>query len=526
MATRSMSAASLFGDRMIMRDYRRLLVYLIGAATAFRLIYINLVPLVPQEAYYWKYAKHLALSYLDHPPMTAYTIAFFTWIGGDNVFFVRLGAAIFSAGSAILMYAIANRLFRDQRWAFAAVLTMNCTIIFSVGSTIFTPDVPLLFFWAVSVYSLVRLQESDHWKWWYLAGIGVGLGLLSKYSAILIVPGIFIYVLLSRSQRKWMLTVHPYLGFLVACLIFSPVVVWNYHNDWASLVFQFPNRFSHMTRLRFDYVLQLFLTQLGLLTPYVFFLTIIGWAQIGRLSIRERNAKYALLFWIASPVYVVFGLASLTSLVKMNWLAPAYVTSIIAGIVWLNSAQTRLANRFRKCLKPGLILGLGMALLAHLLPVTPMIPMRRGDTWSGWQELATHVMRIKQEMGEGTFIFGHEYGIPSEITFYTPNHEPTHCGEIIGEEGLQYAYWTNTGDLLGKNAIFVASDARRYRNIDRIRESFDLVEEDAPLKIVHGNCVFRIFYIYRCYGYTGPGRSADGNAFVTPGSPTSHTDPS
>ncbi|MFH1313489.1 MAG: glycosyltransferase family 39 protein [Candidatus Eisenbacteria bacterium] len=489
---------------MITRDYRRLLIYLIGVTTGFRLIYINLVPLVPQEAYYWKYAKHLALSYLDHPPLTAYTIAFFTWIGGDNVFFVRLGAVIFSTGLAILGYAIANRLFKDQRWALVTVLTMNCTIIFSVGSVIITPDVPLLFFWALSVYSLVRLQESAHCKWWYLAGVGVGLGLLSKYSAILIVPGIFMHVLLSRSQRKWLLTVHPYLGLAVACLIFSPVIVWNYQNDWASLVFQFPNRFSHMTRLGLDHVFQLFLTQLGLLTPYVFFFTFIGWFQAGWLSVREHNEKYSLLFWMASPVYVIFGLASLTSLVKMNWLAPAYITSIIAGIVWLNSARTKLSSLFRRCFRPGLILGLGMVLLTHLLPVTPILPMRRDDTWTGWKELAAHVMRIKQEMGEGAFIFSHEYGIPSEITFHTPDHEPTYSREIIGEDGLQYDYWTNTGELIGRNAIFVTGDAHRYRNIDRIRESFDLVEEAAPLKIVHGGRVFRIFYIYRCYGYTGP----------------------
>ena len=54
-----------------MENSRRLLFYLIAAITIFRLIYINFVPLVPQEAYYWKYAKHLALSYFDHPPITA-----------------------------------------------------------------------------------------------------------------------------------------------------------------------------------------------------------------------------------------------------------------------------------------------------------------------------------------------------------------------------------------------------------------------------------------------------------------------
>ena len=487
-----------------MENSRRLLFYLIAAITIFRLIYINFVPLVPQEAYYWKYAMHLALSYFDHPPMTAYIIAFFTWIGGDHVFFIRIGSIILSTGLIILLYSITQRLFRNQKMAIVTVLAINCTVIFSIGSIIITPDVPFLFFWALIVYSLVRLQESHHWKWWYLAGASLGFGLLSKYTAVLIVPGIFVYILLSRSQRKWLLTIYPYSGLLLALFIFSPVIIWNYQHDWASFLFQSSNRFSQMIRLRFDYFFQLIGSQLGMLTPYIFILVLVGWIQIGILSFKERNEKYSLLFWIALPVYFVFTLSSFRSLVKMNWLAPAYITSIIASIEWIQSAQTKWSNRFKKIFKPGLILGLIIVVFMHLFPIFPLFPSRKGDTWTGWQELSEKVVEIKVEMGEDTFIFGHEYKIPSEITFYTPNHESTYSGEIIGEKGLQYNYWTNFDELIGKNAIFVTSNAQRYRKIDRIRKYFDLIEEEVPLKIIHRNRVFRIFYLYRCYGYKGP----------------------
>jgi 4-amino-4-deoxy-L-arabinose transferase-like glycosyltransferase len=486
-----------------MKNDKKLLIYLIAGITILRLIYVNCVPLVPQEAYYWKYAKNIALSYFDHPPMTAYIIALFTWIGGDNVLFIRLGSIILSIGLMLLLYAITNQLFNNQKWAILSLLAINCTVIFSIGSTIITPDVPLLFFWALIVYSLARLLESNHWKWWYVAGMALGFGLLSKYTAILIVPGILIYVLLSRSQRKWLLTIHPYSGLIVAFIIFSPVIVWNYQHDWSSFLFQSSNRVSQMNRLRFDFFFQLIGSQLGMLTPYIFFLVLIGSIQIGILSLKESNEKFSLLFWIAFPVYLIFTLSSFRSLVKMNWLAPAYITSIIASIVWLNSSNTKWSKRFKQWFKPGLILGLIIVLFMHLLPLLPMFPIRRGDTWTGWQELADRVMEIKTEMGEETFIFGHEYKIPSEITFYTPHHEHTHSGEIIGEKGLQYDYWTNTDELIDKNAIFVTSDARRYRNIDKLKNHFQFVEAEPPLKIVHHKRVFRIFYIYRCYGYKG-----------------------
>jgi len=354
------------------------------------------------------------------------------------------------------------------------------------------------------VYSLVRLQDSDHWKWWYLAGAALGLGLLSKYTAILIVPGIFLYLILSASQRKWLWTIHPYLGLLLALLIFSPVIIWNYQHDWASFFFQSSSRFSQMHRLRFDYFFQLIGSQLGMLTPYVFILVLVGWIQIGIRSFKEKNDKYSLLFWIALPVYLVFTLSSFRSLVKMNWLAPAYITSIIGSIVWLNSAQTKWSERFKKWFTPGLILALVIVFFMHLMPIVPLFPSRKGDTWTGWKELSAKVMSLKKEMGEEIFIFGHEYKIPSEITFYTPHYEPTHSGEIIGEKGLQYTYWTKHEDLIGRDAIFVTSDAQRYRNMDNVKRYFDSVVEEPPVTIIHHNRVFRIFYIYRCYCYKGP----------------------
>jgi 4-amino-4-deoxy-L-arabinose transferase-like glycosyltransferase len=487
-----------------MNNDKKLLIYLIAGITILRLIYVNFVPLLPQEAYYWKYAKNLALSYFDHPPMTAYIIAFFTWIGGDKIFFIRFGSILLSVGLMIIIYTITKRLFLNQKWAVLTVIAINCTVIFSIGSTIFTPDVPLLFCWALIIYCLVRLQESNHWIWWYVAGMALGVGLLSKYTAVLIIPGIFIYVILSRSQRRWLFTIHPYLGLITAFIIFIPVIIWNYQHEWSSFLFQSSNRFSQMKFLRMDYFFQLIGSQLGMLTPYIFLLVLIGWLQIGRLSFKRGDEKFSLLFWIAFPVYFVFTISSFRSFVKMNWLAPAYITSIIAGVVWINLSSTKWSNRFKKWLKPGLIMGLVIVLFMHLLPLMPLFPIHRGDTWTGWQTLAERVTKIKKEMGQDTFIFGHEYKIPSEITFYTPNHEVTHAGEIIGEKGLQYSYWTDTNKLINKNAIFLTSNTQRYRNIEKLEKHFVLIKEDPPLKIKYHNRVFRIFYIYRCYGYKGP----------------------
>ncbi|MBL7093914.1 glycosyltransferase family 39 protein, partial [candidate division KSB1 bacterium] len=213
---------------------KKIFIIFFISISVFRMIYVNFVPLVPQEAYYWKYAKNLALSYFDHPPMAAWIIAFFTALGSDSVFFIRLGSIMLSAGLMFLIYEITIRLFNSSKWALLAVIIINCSVLFPIGATIITPDVPLLFFWALIIYFLIRLNESQHWKWWYFTGIALGLGLLSKYTAILIVPGIFLYILLSKVQRRWLFTIHPYLGLFLAFLVFTPVLIWNYQHEWAS----------------------------------------------------------------------------------------------------------------------------------------------------------------------------------------------------------------------------------------------------------------------------------------------------
>jgi len=255
--------------------------------------------------------------------------------------------------------------------------------------------------------------------------------------------------------------------------------------------------------MRFDFFFQLIGSQLLVLTPYIFIIAVSGWIYVGKQSFKKKNDNFSLLFWISLPVYLVFTLASFRSLAKMNWLAPAYITSIIAGVFWIHTAQTKWSTIFQKWLKPGLVLGLVIVMFMHLLPTVSMFPIRRGDTWTGWKELADKVLEIKGEMGEDTFIFGHEYKTPSEITFYTPNHEETHSGEIIGEKGLQYTYWTNIEELINKDAIFVSSNAHRYKKINKLQAHFDKIAEAPPLVISHHNKIFRKFYIYRCYGYKG-----------------------
>ena len=53
----------------------RAAVGVVVVAGVVRLVLAAVVPLVPDEAYYWEWSRHLALGYFDHPAAIAWLIA-------------------------------------------------------------------------------------------------------------------------------------------------------------------------------------------------------------------------------------------------------------------------------------------------------------------------------------------------------------------------------------------------------------------------------------------------------------------
>ena len=82
--------------------------------TFFRFWYMCCVDLVPDEAYFWVWSKHFALSYRDKGPLVAWTIALGTHLFGDTVFGVRFFAVLLSAGTAFQLFRLAERLYDDR----------------------------------------------------------------------------------------------------------------------------------------------------------------------------------------------------------------------------------------------------------------------------------------------------------------------------------------------------------------------------------------------------------------------------
>lgn len=214
---------------------------LIGGITCWRLLMAWLVPVTQDEAYYFDWARSLAWGYFDHPPGVALLGVGNRFLQG-SAFAARLGGVL--AGTLALV--VLARLYRnsgldpgpDLR---LGLFAFSATFAGLVGGFLTTPDSALALAWAVALHESERALSGARRRW-LTAGLAVGVGLLSKYTMLIIGP-VLLWAIL-RADPRALRTPWPYLGALLALLVFAPNLIWNAQNDWVSLRFQLGHGFA------------------------------------------------------------------------------------------------------------------------------------------------------------------------------------------------------------------------------------------------------------------------------------------
>src|SRR5215471_3760561 len=197
------------------------LAAVIGALTALRVAIAAFAPLTDDEAYYRLWALAPAMSYFDHPPMTAWMIAAGTWIAGDNALGIRLAAPMTSLLGPFILWRAGSLLF-DRTVAERATWLALAMPLLAVGGVIITPDTPSVLFWGLAVWAVAELSASRNGQWWLFIGAGIGLWLASSPTAW-------------RWLRSWQL----WFSAAVAGALALPVLIWNARHEWASFARQF-----------------------------------------------------------------------------------------------------------------------------------------------------------------------------------------------------------------------------------------------------------------------------------------------
>ncbi len=470
----------------------------VGAFTAIlvlimiRLVYLPLPELMEQEAYYWNYAQHLGLSYLDHPPLTALLIWCGTALFGTTEFGVRIGGFLCWFITAYFIYRLSLRMFGRTAALGAIVLLSALPLYFGIGF-VMTPDAPLHAAWAALLYSLYRAlidNRSDAWLW---VGVSLGLGMISKYTIILLGPAVLCFMIMDRRSRPWLVRSEPYGAFLIALFIFSPVLIWNFQHDWASFLFQGADRVAGRTFFTTDRLLgyiTLILTPAGLLSVLYYFFRGNRFRpkKIAPRSIPSRawvNREFLFtLLMILFPLSVFF-LFSITKEVKLNWTSPVWLAALPFLGCTVMAVFDLQSNRFLRLMHELMkftiiLLVVSFSLAMHYVSIGfPGVPYPAGPFLIGWDDVGRRIEQlvddIEKETGRRPVVVGMDhYQLSSAIAFYRSKLAAHDKGQrrrrgvdetlgwhLFGWNSLMYRYWSDPRDFVGKDILAVATSEIR-----------------------------------------------------------------
>ncbi|MEJ8804505.1 ArnT family glycosyltransferase [Pontibacter sp. H249] len=487
-----------YGKR-ILAEYLLVLFILVGII---RILIAQNMGLMPQDAYYFYYSEHPALSYYDHPPMIAYLLKSFTFLFGKSELVIKLANLTLTTLTLLVFYLL-SRQFLNKLKASNTLILLGSTIMVTNLSVVSLPDVPLVFFWTLSLLLLYKaLFVSKGYLYWAMAGLTMGLAFNSKYTAVFLLFVLALFLLVSRQHRMLLVSRRFVLLLLVFILTITPVVYWNMQNDWISFAFQSKSRFSTISEFNFKptYFFANIGLQMLLLMPVLF---VAMFTVLGKLSIKALYSKSLpdsrklFLLSFSVPVISFFFVLSSVYWVKSNWLLPAYIAVAIVVGMYLVEKQ----------LKWHLILSVVFHLVLLVQVLFYPVPVKSDDTWWGWDKLAASVKSLKREY-PGYFVVSDDgYKTSAVLNFYMD--EPIYAGNVIGKHGLQFSLThADLSHLNGKNAIFLDSKSRFTDTLksnetdDELNRFFEKVTELEPIIITDENGTpIRKFLVYKCEHY-------------------------
>lgn len=518
------------------KRYQVIFLSVLLVVTIVRMWLATTLPLSGDESYHWEWSRHPAWGYYDHPGLTAYLIRSSTTLfGRSNELSVRFPAIMLLAGTSLIAYLFAGFLVRQRNGgdtnAAAAGLLAGSLIIFMptfAGMSVYmSTDPPVIFFWAASLYLLARSFYSGNWHWWILAGIAVGLAMLSKFLAFPIVLATFIFALISPQDRKWLSRPQPYVAGICALITFSPVILWNAQNEWATFMFNFSYRQKEAGIALWHIPEYIAGQALLVLTPGIFIYALIA---MRRMLARWRIEKdrLALLLLLSSVVPLAyFFYISFTRQVGLHWPVAGWFGAVVfLASDWFTTDDARPAT-LSSSKKASIICCVLMTVTIHAAALTPHSwvdalcrragvegyegLLRLSGERYGWKTMGNRVVEISAEMqadenasANGVFVICSQYGVASNIAFYTPGQITTHLWSRRRIHGENYRFWDDFSELKGKDALFVV---KRQKNIDFalpiLKRHFAVIGEPESVPIFVDGSEVRSFIALRCYQFDG-----------------------
>ncbi len=388
------------------------------------------------ELYYIACGEHLAWGYADHAPMVALLAKSSRVLFGDSLFGIRLFSAVFGAVKVFLTALLVKEFGGKRFAAFLACLCVLCAPVYLAIDDFLSMNSLEPVLWTLCAYFAVLAIKRENSRYWLLFGLCAGLGLMTKHSMLFFGLS-FVAGLLITYPRKVFLDKYFWLGGAIALLIFTPNIIWQFQNNFATLellrTVQESGKNVVMSPMQF------FVSQIMTLLPLTFPVWLLGiW-----FFLFDQNGKRFRFLGIA---YLVLLALMIYLKAKDYYLVPVYPMMFAGGAVWWEQIVEKFrALRFLKYALPLIILIPAIVAAPTILPILPietLLSYQRAIGFAppksetefdsplqqifadelGWQEMVAKVADVYNhllpEERAKAGIYANNYGQASAVDFF------------------------------------------------------------------------------------------------------------
>ena len=229
------------------------------------------------------------------------------------------------------------------------------------------------------------------------------------------------------------------------------------------------------------------------------------------LLVRTARREEQFLRACVLPIVLVFAGVSFFRPAHLLWPLPGYLAMVVVLAGVLSAGSGRVARLYER----GRTVVVGIAVAGfliggvHLGFFLPWISPIQGPY--GWEETAARAREVRQSLPDSAFYLalGRKYTCTSQLAYRLNQPYTVFGADLIGDNALQYDYWSDPASLKGRSAVIVLENQTRADRLERLRPLFETVEPAGEVIVPVGRSPILPtapigFSLYRASGYRPP----------------------
>ena len=377
-------------------------------------------PLDTLEMIYW--GHEWQPGYYKHPPLPAWLAEFACQFSTNDVWPTYLLCQMATLGCFWCAFQVGREMRGNLTGLLAVALLEGC-YYYNFTTNEFNNNVTSRVWWALTILCLYRGVKRHHLVAWILAGVCLGLGMLSKYDTAILAIVMAAFSVIHPAGRRCWKTPGPATCLVAALMVFAPHVVWLFNNEFPTVNYFLRRSGSeHQWTSHIIFPIKFAVAQAGAVLPMLILaVPLIGFRwQFRRLENAEDRFNRDFLIWFAIGPFILVEIVGLLLGVRIRSMWGTAMWSY-AGVVVLFFLQLNLnRDTIRRTLTRSAVCTVLVALVfAGRNSALPHVRGKASRVHFPGRQLAQKVGNLyHQQTGQYPAIVGGPWWEAANVAFY------------------------------------------------------------------------------------------------------------